>query len=204
MFVLQTTMFGYCSYLTSCPTRAAVDHSHANTDSQSSFDLHSLLAKNSKHLFKYFSAIEVFYFDISLSTSVPMEWFYFGYLGFLSSLYILCISPILDVELVKSHFPLCRVFIQMAVSFALHSLFSFMSSHLGLVDLSAVLSVFCSGSLLCGQVQGYLPFLFHQIRCVCFILKFLVHLKSSYVWDDIYESILILHTVIIWPPTFIF
>jgi hypothetical protein len=93
--------------------------------------------------------------NISLSASQPLEipllrilclplypifsWvIWFVDYKFLSSLYILDISPLTDVGLVKffSHSVGCH-FVLLMVSFALQKLCSFMRSHLLIVDLSA-------------------------------------------------------------------
>jgi len=64
--------------------------------------------------------------------------------SFLCSLYILGISPVLDIGLVKI-FPqfVGSAFVLLTVSFALQKLFSFMKSHLLLLSLEPELLVFC-------------------------------------------------------------
>jgi hypothetical protein len=56
--------------------------------------------------------------------------------SFLSSLYILDISSLSDGELVEDLFAFCGLpFVTLTVSFALQKLFSFMRSHLLIIDL---------------------------------------------------------------------
>ena len=81
--------------------------------------------------------------DSSVENYVPCTYFLMGYLGcwslnFLSSLYILVISPLLELGLVKnfSQFAGCP-FILMMVSFDLHKLFTFMWFFVLILDLSA-------------------------------------------------------------------
>ena len=79
---------------------------------------------------------------------------------FFSSLYILDISPLSDVQLVKvfSYFVACCL-VWMTVPFALQELFSFMRSHLLIAVLSAcAVSVwFRKSFFLCQWVQAYSP-----------------------------------------------
>jgi hypothetical protein len=78
----------------------------------------------------------------SLFSSIPhflLGCFVFLVINFLSSLYTLDISPLSDVGLVKIFFPQsvgCR-FVLLTMSFALQKLFSFMRSHLSVLDLRA-------------------------------------------------------------------
>jgi hypothetical protein len=86
---------------------------------------------------------------------------------FLSTLYILDISPLLDVGLVKCFVLFCFVFPQsvgrwfvlLMVPFALQKLFSFMRSHLYIVDLRAwTISVLFRKISPCQWEQGSFPF----------------------------------------------
>jgi hypothetical protein len=80
--------------------------------------------------------------------------------SFLGSLYILDMSPLSDVELVKIFFhSLDYHFVLLMVSFALQKPFSFIRSHLLIVGLSACAIVLFSpgGCLLCQCVQSYSP-----------------------------------------------
>ena len=92
------------------------------------------------------------FFQVLLSPSVVLSWEFFIYLctpfliglfgslesNFLSSLYILDISPLSDVGLVKifSQSVGC-LFVLLTVSFALQKLCNFMRSHLSILDLRA-------------------------------------------------------------------
>lgn len=101
-----------------------------------------LMAKDIEHFFKCFMTIWDASIENSLFRSVPIFFLIrlFGLLmsSFLSSLYILEISPLSDVELMKifSH-SVCCLFVLLTVSLALQKLYSFMRSHLLTVDLSA-------------------------------------------------------------------
>ena len=71
----------------------------------------SLITKNFEHFFKCFSAIQDSSVVTSLFSTIPhflIELFGFLVVSFLSSLYTLDISPLLDVVLVK-FFPICRL-----------------------------------------------------------------------------------------------
>ena len=98
------------------------------------------MTKDVEHFLKCLSAILDFSVENSLFRSVPH--FLIGLIrvlvsSFFSSLYILEISPLSDVELVKifSHCVDCR-FVLLTVSFALQKLFSFRRSHLLIISLS--------------------------------------------------------------------
>jgi len=106
----------------------------------------SLMTKDVEHFFRYFSGIWYSSVENSLF-SVVHQW-YNGYIliclfgslesNFLSSWYILDISPLSDVRLVKifSQSVGCH-FVLMTVSFALQKLCSFMRSHVLIHDLRA-------------------------------------------------------------------
>lgn len=138
---------------------------------------------------------------------------------FLCSLYILNISPLSDVELVKifSH-SLCCCFALFMVSFVFQKLFSFKRPHSLLLILVSELLVFCSERChLCQCVQGYFALsllldlvylgfcLFDWFFCCCLGLEFCVgwsiwvYLHSSLcrhpvrpasVFEDIFFSLL--------------
>ena len=92
-----------------------------------------------EHFLRCFSANQNSSSENSLFNSVPHFLIgLFGFLGsnFLSSLYILDISPLSDVGLVKifSQFVSC-CFVLLTVSFALQKLYNFMRSHLWILVL---------------------------------------------------------------------
>ena len=83
-------------------------------ESQSCFDLHSLMAKDIEHFLKCLSAILDSSVESSLFRSVLHFFFFIGVCilsvtNFLSSLYVLEIRPLSDVGLLKI-FPLCLCF----------------------------------------------------------------------------------------------
>ena len=101
----------------------------------------SLMTNEVEHFLRCFSTIRSSSGVSSLFNSVPHFLIgLFGFLesNFLSSLYILDISPLSDVGLVKifSQFVGCR-FVLLMVSFALQKLCNFMRSHLSILDLRA-------------------------------------------------------------------
>jgi hypothetical protein len=100
----------------------------------------SLLTKDFEHSSSVFQPFKIFLLRI-LFTSVAH--FIIGLVGllvsnFLSSLSVLYISPLSDEGLVKILSPFVGCcFVLLTVSFALQRLFSFMKSHLSIVDLRA-------------------------------------------------------------------
>ena len=99
------------------------------------------MTKDIEHFFRFFSAIWYFSIENSLFSSVPhllIGLFDSLESNFLSSLYILDISPLSDVGLVKifSQSVGCH-FVLLTVSFALQKLCNFMRSHLSILDLRA-------------------------------------------------------------------
>ena len=99
----------------------------------------SLMTQDVEHFFRCFLAICVSSVENSLFSPVPP--FLIGLLdslesNFLSSLYILDISPLSDVGLVKifSQSVGCY-FVLLTMSFPLHKLCSFMRSHLSILNL---------------------------------------------------------------------
>ena len=90
----------------------------------------SLTIKDAEHFFKCFSAIRYSSVENSLFSSVPhflMELFEFLEFSFLSSLYILDISPLSDLGLVKIlSQSFGGLFVLLTVSFALQKLCNFM------------------------------------------------------------------------------
>ena len=99
------------------------------------------MTKDAEHFFRYFSAIPYFSVENSLFSSVYhflIVLFVSLEFNLFSSLYILDISPLLDVGLVKifSQFD-GYCFVLLTVSFALQKLCNFMKSHLSILDLRA-------------------------------------------------------------------
>jgi hypothetical protein len=110
-------------------------------ESQSCFDCISLVTKDVEHFFKCSLAIRESPVKNSLFRSVPH--FSLGYLiffmcSFLSSLYILDITPLSDIRLVTtlSQSVGCS-FVLLMVPFPLQKLSSVRKSNLLIVDLSA-------------------------------------------------------------------
>jgi hypothetical protein len=101
----------------------------------------SLMIKDVEHFFKCFSALQ--YSSVENSLFISVLQFLIGLFGFLesnflSSLYILDISPLSDLGLVKifSQSVWCLL-VLLTVSFALQKLCSFVRSHLSILDLRA-------------------------------------------------------------------
>jgi hypothetical protein len=101
----------------------------------------SLMIKDVKHFFKYFSAIWHSSVENSLFSSVLhflIELFDFLESNFLSSLYIMDISPLSDLRLVKIlSQSVGGLFVLLTVFFALQKLCNFMRSHLSILNLTA-------------------------------------------------------------------
>jgi len=135
----------------------------------------SLITKDFEHFFRCFSAI----WDSSVVNSVFSSISYFliglfGFLvvGFLSSLCILNINPLLDVRLGNEDFSksVGRWFVLLTMSFALWKLFSFMRSIYQFLILKHETLEYCLGNFpLCQWVQGFFP-LFLLLDWLCLIL----------------------------------
>ena len=109
----------------------------------------------------------------------------------MSSLHILHISPLSDIELVKifSH-SVCCCFVLLMVFFDLQKLFSFMKSHL--------LNVGISGWTVSVLLRKFSPVLMHsrlfpsfssiRFGVYYFMLRSLIHLNLSFVQGDKYGS----------------
>ena len=114
--------------------------------------------------------------------------------SFLDSSYILEISPLSDVRLVKifSHSLGC-CFVLFTVSFDLQKLFSFRRSHLLIVPLS-VCAVVIFRKWFSIPMHSRLHHTFSSIRfsVIKSMLRSLVHLDLSFVHGDRYRSIFIL------------
>ena len=134
-----------------------------------------LITKDCEHFFRCFSAIQDSSVVNSRFNSTPhflIGLFSFLVINFLSSLYILDINPLSDVELVKifSQSVGCW-FVLLAMSFALQKLSSFMSSHLSILILDPEPLEFCLGNLpLCQWVQGSFPLSLLLVEWVCLVL----------------------------------
>ena len=97
----------------------------------------SLMIKDVEHVFRCFTAIRYSSVENSLFSSYPiLKIGLFGSLesNLLSSLYMLDISPLSDVGLVKIF---ACYFVLLTVSFALQKLCNFMRSHLLSLNLTA-------------------------------------------------------------------
>jgi hypothetical protein len=107
-------------------------------ESQGCFDLH---LADVEHFFRCFSAIQYSSIGNSLFSFVPhlyIEIFVFLESNFYSSLYILDIRPLSDLELLN--IPSQSVgyhFVLLTVSFALQKLCNFMRTHLLILDITA-------------------------------------------------------------------
>jgi hypothetical protein len=99
------------------------------------------MIKDVEHFFSYFSAVWYSSVENSLFSSVChflMGLFEFLESSFLRSLYILDISPLSDLGLVKIlSQSVGALFVLLTVSFALRKLCNFMSSHFSIIDLTA-------------------------------------------------------------------
>ena len=101
--------------------------------------------------------------NIFSSASQPfgilMGLFEFLEFNFLSSLYILDISPLSDLGLVKIlSQSVDGLFVLLTVSFALQKLCNFMRSHLSILDLIAqAIAVLFRNFPLCPYLQGFSP-----------------------------------------------
>jgi hypothetical protein len=100
-----------------------------------------LMIKDVEHFFRFFSAIQYSSVENCLFSSVPHFLIgLFGFLesNFLSSLYVLDISPLLDLGLAKIISQYVGSLLDLlTVSFAFQKLCNFMKSHLSILDLIA-------------------------------------------------------------------
>ena len=155
----------------------------------------SLMAKDFERFLKCLSAISDSSVENSLfSSATHFLISLFGVLvaSFLSSLYILEISPLSDVGLVKifSHSVGCR-FVLLTVSFALPKLHSFRRSHLLIADLNVCATGVLSrkGSPVPIRSRVSPTFSSRRFSVAGFILRSLIHLELSFVHGDRYGSI---------------
>ena len=157
------------------------------------------MAKDVEHFLKSLSAI----LDSSVESSLfrsPPHFFFIGLFvllmtSFLSSLYILEISSLSDVGLVKifSHSVGCH-FVLLTVSFALQKFLSFWRSHLLIVSLSVCATgvIFMKWSLVPMHSSVLPTFSSIGFSVAGFMLRSLIHLDLSFMHGDRYWSILIL------------
>ncbi|MBV2150903.1 DUF3704 domain-containing protein [Sphingobium sp. AS12] len=155
----------------------------------------SLMAKDVEHFLMCLSAILDSSIENCLFSSVPH--FLIGLFGvletsFLSSLYILEISPLSDVGLVNifSQSVGCR-FVLLTVSFALQKLLSFRRSHLLIVDLSVCATgvMFRKQSPVPINSRVFPTLSSNRFSVAGFMLRSLIHLDLSFVHGDRYGSI---------------
>ena len=137
------------------------------------------------------NAKDVGNFPKSLSGNLDSSEFVLLIINFLSSFYILEISPLYGVGLVKifSYSIGCH-FVLLTVSFALQKLFSFRRSHLLIVSLSV-----CAAGVL---FRKWFPVSMHssvlptfssmRFSVAGFMLRSLIHLDLSFVHGDRYGS----------------
>ena len=114
---------------------------------------------------------------------------------FLSCLYILEISTLSDVRLVKifSH-SVGYFFVLLTVFFVLQTLLSFRTSHLLIVALCVCATVVLFKKWTPVPMHWRFLSTFYSVRfsVVRFILRFLLHLDLSFVLGDTYKSIFII------------
>ena len=96
--------------------------------------------------------------SFSMATSQTLSWIRIRD-NFLSSLYILDISPLSDLGLVKILSQSGGLFVLLTVSFALQKLCNFMRSHLSILDLTAqaIAVLFRNFFPLCPYLRGFSP-----------------------------------------------
>ena len=113
----------------------------------------------------------------------------------MSSLYILDISPLSEVGLVKiSSYSVYCCFFLLTIYFALQKIFSFMRFHLLIFDLRALAIDFLFRKLFPESMsQVFPPISSIRFSVSCFISKFLIHLELSLVQGDKYGFICIFH-----------
>jgi accessory gene regulator protein AgrB len=94
--------------------------------------------------------------------------------NFLSSLYILDISPLSDLGLVKIifHYVGCLL-VLLTVSFALQKLCNYMRSHLSFLDLTAqAIGVLVQESFFCAHIFQALPHFLYKFQCLWLYVEF--------------------------------
>jgi hypothetical protein len=155
------------------------------------------MIKDVEHFFRCFSAFRYSSVEKSLFISVPhflMGLFEFLESSFLNSLYILDISPLSDLGLVKILSYSVGFFVLLTVSFALQKLCNFMRSHLSILDhtAQAIAVLFRNFSPVPISSRLFLTFSSINFSVSGFIWSSLIHLDLSFVQGDKNGSICIL------------
>ena len=138
----------------------------------------SLMINDAEHFFRCFSGIWYSSGENSLFSSEShflMGLFDFLESTFLSSLYILDISPLSDLGLVKIlSQSVGGLFVLLTVSFALQKLFSFIRSHLSILNLTAqAIALLFRNFFLCAHVFEAFPhFLLYKFQCLWLYVEF--------------------------------
>jgi len=157
----------------------------------------SLITQVFEQFFKFFSATHDSSVVNFLFSSIPH--FLVGLFGFflvvssLSSLYILDISPLLHVVLVKIFFPICSLTI-CPINYVLTEMSSFMRSHLSILDFKVLAILVLFRKFPTVPVASRL---FPTFSSIIFTVSgfVLIHFDLSFVHGDKYGSIFIfLHT----------
>jgi hypothetical protein len=150
----------------------------------------SLMIKDVEHFFRCFSALQYSSVENSLFSSVPhssMGLFEFLESSFLSSLYILDISPLSDLGLVKIlSKSVDGPFVLLTVSFALQKLCNFMRSHVLILDLTAQAIAVLFRNFSAMAIPSRLSPTFSSINFSVsgFMWPSLIHLDLSFVQGD--------------------
>ena len=103
----------------------------------------------------------------------------------MSSLYVLTISPLSDVELIKIFLQSVGCcFVLLTVSFSLQKLFNFIRSHLSILDLKTLFISVCSGNFPCAHVFEALPTISSiRLSVSSFMSMSLIYLQLSFVQE---------------------
>ena len=152
------------------------------------------MTKDVEHFLKCLSPILDSSVESSLFRSIPH--FFIGLYvllmsNFLSSFFILGISPLSSVGLVKIFsFSVGCHFVLLTVTFDLQKFLSFRRSHLLIVSLivCATGAIFRKWSPVSMRSNVFPTFSFMRFSMVGFMLRSLIHLDLSFVYDDRYGS----------------